>query len=207
MCWRGSLGYSFEQILLPTEVRPVVVTDATNVDEPQIGTTTRACRIYRMTAFATRTPQSKRLRSALSAGEISCPVRNRFSATIDCHTDCEWLFAEISNIISWNTVCSFCTKYRIRDEDMKIRSLSIFVAAVTFTSLTTPAYAFGDHCRRYVRVPVTVALSTGKAAALLYSRFYDHNRFRGRIGPHHYAKVLHPGLKCGKKRQRRRSLK
>ena len=90
---------------------------------------------------------------------------------------------------------------------MKIRSFSIFAVAATVTCLATPAFAFGDDCRRYVRVPMTVAVSTGKAAALLYNRLYDHNRLRGHIGPHHYAQVLHPGLKCGKKRERRRTLK
>ncbi len=90
---------------------------------------------------------------------------------------------------------------------MKIRSLSISIAVTAFASLSMPAHAFGDGCRHYVRVPVTVAVSTGKAAALLYNRLYDHNRFRGHIGPHHYAKVLHPGLKCAKKRGRRRTLK
>lgn len=90
---------------------------------------------------------------------------------------------------------------------MKIRSLSITIATATLASFATPAHAFGDNCRQYVRVPMTVAVSTGKAAALLYNRLYDHNRLRGHIGPHHYAKVLHPQRKCAKRHKRRRSLK
>ena len=90
---------------------------------------------------------------------------------------------------------------------MKNASLSLVAVVTTLTLLATSAFAFGDKCRHYVRVPITVALSNGKAAALLYSRFYDHNRFRGNMGPHHRALVLHPRRKCPTKRGQRHTLK
>ena len=90
---------------------------------------------------------------------------------------------------------------------MKNMSLGLLAIMTALSFLATSAYSFGDRCRHYVGVPVTVALSNGKAAALLYSRFYNHNRFRGNMGPHQRAVVLHPRRKCSTKRGRRRTLK
>ena len=91
---------------------------------------------------------------------------------------------------------------------MKRVSLSLLVVAGAFTQMTAPAQALGyKNCRQYVNVPISVTLSSGRAAALFYGRLYDHNRFRGRMGPHHYARLLHPVRKCRGKRSKRRSLR
>ena len=90
---------------------------------------------------------------------------------------------------------------------MKSLSLSLLIAAFALSNSISSAQAFGSKCRHYVSVPVSVAISSGRAAALFYGRFYDHNRFRGRLGPHHHARLLHPVRKCHVKRGKRRSLK
>ena len=89
---------------------------------------------------------------------------------------------------------------------MKRASLSA-ITVTTFVFLVTPVHAFGSKCRHYVNVPITVALSTGKAAALLYSRFYNHNRLRGQMGPHHYARLYDPRRKCRTRHSRYPALK
>ena len=89
---------------------------------------------------------------------------------------------------------------------MKLSSLS--VVAITATGLlVTPAHAFGSKCRHYINVPITVALSNGKAAALLYSRFYNYNRLRGHMGPYHYARLYDPRRTCRTRHSRDRTLK
>ena len=91
---------------------------------------------------------------------------------------------------------------------MKRLSLSLVIAAGAVSHMAAPAQALGyKKCRQYVNVPISMAISSGRAAALFYGRFYDHNRFRGRMGPHHYARLLHPVRKCPGKRSRKRPLK
>ena len=89
---------------------------------------------------------------------------------------------------------------------MKLASLGA-VAITTIVLLVTPVHAFGSKCRHYTNVPITVALSNGKAAALLHSRFYNYNRLRRHMGPHHYARLYDPRRKCRTRHSRYRSLK
>ncbi len=89
---------------------------------------------------------------------------------------------------------------------MRLVSLSATAIIVTIF-LANPVHAFGSKCRQYVSIPTTVAISNGKAVALLNSRFYNYNRLRGHFGPHQNARILHPTRKCSTRRSRYRTLK
>lgn len=78
---------------------------------------------------------------------------------------------------------------------MILRILGLAVVASLLTTsllatslLTTSAHATKGKCRSYVKMPVSVALSTGRAFAVANSRFTSgQNRLRGELGPHQYV--------------------
>ena len=89
---------------------------------------------------------------------------------------------------------------------------AIWLAAVSAATLTVslsqassadldpakPDHAKAD-CSPYVRVAVSVAIDTSEAAVLHHSRFYQANRLRSGLGPHHYAIYYDPDRKCPEK--------
>ena len=67
-------------------------------------------------------------------------------------------------------------------------TLRILGLAVVASLMATSAHATIGKCRSYVKMPISVALSTGKAFAVANSRFaFQPNRLRGQLGPHHYV--------------------
>ncbi|MDA7948126.1 MAG: hypothetical protein MPJ78_11700 [Hyphomicrobiaceae bacterium] len=69
------------------------------------------------------------------------------------------------------------------------RVLGIALGAAFLASLmSSPAEARGAACRTYVKVPISMAISSAKAFAVLKNRVaLQRNPLRGELGPHHYA--------------------
>ena len=72
---------------------------------------------------------------------------------------------------------------------MTRRVLGIALGVAFITSLmSSPAEARGYKCRTYVKVPISMAISSAKAFAVLKNRVaLQRNPLRGELGPHHYA--------------------
>ena len=60
--------------------------------------------------------------------------------------------------------------------------------ALVASLVSTQVEARGGSCRAYVKVPISKAISSAKAFAVLKNRVaLQRNPLRGELGPHHYA--------------------
>ncbi len=82
--------------------------------------------------------------------------------------------------------------------------------ALVASLMGTQAEARGAKCRVYVKVPISMAISSAKAFAVLQNRVaLQRNPLRGELGPHHYAyyPVFRPGCRTKVAHRARRTHK
>ena len=94
---------------------------------------------------------------------------------------------------------------------MTRRLLGIALGVAFIASLvSSPAEARGTKCRTYVKVPISMAITSAKAFAVLKNRVaLQRNPLRGELGPHQYAyyPVFRPGCRTKFAHRSRRSVR
>ena len=94
---------------------------------------------------------------------------------------------------------------RCERKGVRIMTLRILGLAVVMSLMATSAQAAAGKCRTYMKVPISMALSSGKAFAVANNRVaFQPSWLRGQMGPHHYAYLPVWSRDCRKKVLQRR---